>query len=199
MVWIVVTILPIFTGIALNRLGATTINGSERIKNSLLAIMRVTGVGFIIAICSLIGIFSLYPSPYIYQPFEGVSHASFIGEAWLVLEGNAKMSVLGLYTPPANRIADALWGTEKDNYPQSDTVAIDFHFGYATHQTLGQSFTADKYLFLVSTNKLLYIELWPQVDRLNLNDFARLESDPTVGRIYSNGEAQNYYIHRLTK
>jgi hypothetical protein len=186
MIWVVTAMFPALVGFALSKfLGSANL-------------LKAFSVALVITICSLIGVFSLYPSPYVYQPYWGISHASFNGESWLVQEGNADMRLLKLYAPSIDRIADALWGTGTTGYPKSDQTSIIEHFGYTSHSTFGESITGNKYLFLVSSDKLLYTELWPQIGRFNLDDFAKLEKDTTVDHIYSNGEAQNYIVHGIS-
>jgi len=191
---------PLLAGLTLYKLGKPLTNNNQR--NNVNPIFRMAGnivpsiiVLLILAVCSVQTIFSLYPSPSIYQPFPGISHAYFQGEAWLVQNGNPNTRVLNLYTTSPESIASAIWGTEPKIYPETNPLTIPFHFGYASNQTLGQSFKGDTYLFLISSNKLLYTNIWPQVGRLTLNDFTKLEEDPSVDSIYSNGEAQDYYIH----
>jgi hypothetical protein len=196
---LLIVMFPVLVGVALEKLRNASMKGN--IENaaglSLKKFIKAVTIGLILSACSLIGIFSLYNSPYIYQPFSGISHTTFAGEAWLVQNGNPDINMLSIYAAPPHRIATALWGADGGNYMQTDVKGIDYHFGYDSQQMLGESYTGDRYLFIVSSDKRLYDELWPQVGRLNLDDFAKLEGDISVSHIYSSKEAQNYYIHGL--
>ena len=118
MIWVVITLFPMLTGYTLYRLGGKTLDGNRHPGKSYFNGIRSASIGLIIVVCSLFGIFSYYPSPIIYQPYGGISHSDFAGESWLVLNGNLQMGVLRLYTPPTERIADALWDLRKNIFPE---------------------------------------------------------------------------------
>jgi len=201
MIALVFALFPILAGIALARIaGFFPFDNDSAFKQSALKkgyqkFGRAAVAWSLIGVSSVIGIFSIYQSPLIYQPSQGVSHASFHGEAWLVEKGNPNMSMFILYTPPAYRIAHVLWGTNyPGQYPESDEEIIENHFGYTVRQTVGEGIDGDAYMFLTSANQLLYTELWPQVGSFTPDDFARLKDDTTVSCIYNNGEARDYYV-----
>ena len=195
MIWVMAAILPLLSGVSLKVLGGFPPESDLKMKKRHFTSVRLAGIGLIIAASSLLAVFGLYPSPYRYFPFGGISQAAFTGEVWIVQNGSPEKAVITLYNPRTSRIARCSLGNRANGPPRAkDETEIDYHFGYTSHQTMGQASLDDKYLFLTAANRLLYTEVWPQVDRLNSNDFVRLENDPTVSRLYSNGEAQNYYI-----
>lgn len=197
MITLVTAMFPVLVGVTLDR-GIDSYRSRDLPHRA--SFLKSTGtiaVGIVLSICSLIAIFALYPSPQTYKPYWGISYASFNGEAWLVKNGNPDLNMLSLSATSPNSIAAALWGTGEGEFLRANNPGIDFHFGYDLHQTLGESYAQDKYLFLVTSDKLLYTELWPEVGRLNLTDFAKLENDYSIYNIYSNGESQDYYVRGI--
>jgi hypothetical protein len=196
---VVTAMFPVLVGFALQRIGYggseyPRENENKVTKAGFKKIAAASMVGLTLLVCSIIGILGIYPSPYRYQPYWGISHQTLDGESWIVENGNPSTNILSMYVTSTGSIAAALWGTDVSDYPKSDLQGIDYHFGYNSYQTLGESYAENKYMFLVSSNKLLYTELWPQVGRLNLSDFAKLENDFSISCIYNDGEAQNYYV-----
>jgi hypothetical protein len=193
-------VFPILVGIALDKIGEFSkyYNEYDVLKplqiTDLKPFIRGTFIWVLITGSSLIGIISVYPSPIIYQPNQGISHASFNSEAWLVQKGAPQLNVFLLYSPPTLRIANAIWGTNATEYPKSNEKSIEDHFGYNQHQAVGEKISGNMYMFITSETRLLYTRLWPQVGRFTEEDYLKLKDDNTVNLIYNNCEAQNYYI-----
>lgn len=176
-------------------------NSKESKKRTLFNILmdervKIAVLVGIVSLCSLIAINALYPSPYTFRPYWGISHSNFDGEAWIVVNGSPVMQMLGISSPPPYRIVDVLWGVNKENtYSNLGGLQVADHFGYDSSPTLGGSIGSDKYLFLVGADRLLYSKLWPQVGRFNNEDFVKLENDPSVNEIYNNGDSQDYFVY----
>ena len=202
MICVVIAMFPILVGLALYKIGGfETEKNEESLKSTLTRglkwkLTKAVSTGIIIVICSIIAILAFYPSPYRYQAYWGVSYSSFNSETWLLHKGNPDLTIIGIALIPPDRIADAVWGIQrgKIKYPHLSEETLYDHFGYDHNQNLGQSISNDRYLFLGALDKLFYTKLYPGIGLFNLNDFARLENDPSVNRIYSNGKAQDYYI-----
>ena len=198
-------LFPPLVGIALYRIGKTKRNEGEAPPESPRRFhkgkaWRTMAVGLILTICSLIGIFAIYPSPYTYRSYWGVSHAEVSGANWLLEQGDPSIKAVALGTAPLRRFAHALWGTQVTDYPREDrNEHVPDHFGYTDCQTLGESFEGDKY---VRTREryieVLYTELYPQIGRFSRGDFAELERDSSVDKLYNNGEMQVWYVHGQT-
>ena len=195
-------LFPPLVGMALYQIGEMRYNGAEALLKSPLRfyrgkVWRTIVIGLIIAVCSLIGIFGFYPSPYRYQPYWGVSHAEEVGEYWLLQHGDPTTKVVSLGTAPCYRYAHALWGTQEINYPHEDrNEHVPDHFNYAQYSTLGESFEGDRYM---STREefveMVYTKLYPQIGRFNGDDFAKLNRDSSSHKLYNNGEMQVWYVH----
>ena len=63
------------------------------------------------------------------------------------------------------------------------------HFGYASHETVGESYEEDTYLLVGDRNRVICHEIQPILAEVWFSDgdFERLEGDHTVSRVYSSG------------
>lgn len=199
--FLVVALFPPLVGLTLYQIGRMERKGEGVTKKSLSQLHkgklgRGIAIGAIITICSLIGIFSIYHSPLIHQPNTQVTHREIAGGKWLLERGNPDVEVTGASIAKPYRYAHALWGTQEKNYPRAgEDYFVGDHFNYSQYQTLGESLEGDRYMMLRSEFiKLLYSELYPQVGRFNMDDFSKLERDPSVNRLYANGEIDIFYV-----
>jgi len=198
-------LFPPLVGIALYQIGKMRHNEGEALPKSPLRfrkgnVWRTIVIGLIIAVCSVIGIFAIYPSPYTYRPYWGVSHADEAGGYWLVEQGDPAVKAVCLGTASPDRYAVALWGTQVITYPHLDrNEHVPNHFGYSECQTLGESFEGDRYLGTREKFvEALYTELYPQIGRFDRDDFAELDGDFSVDKLYNNNEVQIWYVHGQT-
>ncbi len=196
--WTVIALFPPLVGLALCRIGnielsenTDTINkaSSHNVK-----LGRAITVGLIIGISSLIGIFSVYPSPFILQPSFGATHMDTTGEYWLLEQGNPELRVIGVGYVTPGRFARTLGLTYEQNYPHWGGFAPQ-HFNYSEYQTFGESLAEDRYMSIDKTGELAYLELYPQIDRFTTSDFAKLQKDSTVDKLYANREMVIWYVH----
>jgi hypothetical protein len=205
MIWLVTALFPPLVGLALFKIGGMEAKGNiESTKEPLHEFSRgkpakAVGVGLVIAICSLIGIFSIYPSPFTLRPNPAVSYAHMAGENWLLEQGDPSVKAVGLGTGPLYRFADALWGTQERNYPHEDiedmSEGVGDHFSYDQYETLGESFAGDRYMMSRQEFiEIVYTDLYPQIGRFTEDDFAKLEGDFSVDKLYNNGELQVWYV-----
>lgn len=201
LVFLVITLFPPLVGLSLYQLGKMKQRYEEVTKKSLHQLHknklgRGIAIGAIITTCSLIGIFSIYYSPFIYQPNTQVTHMEVAGAVWLLEQGNPNVKVIAAGVAKPYRYAHALWGTQKKAYPKADeNYFVGDHFKYDQYSTLGESLEGEKYMMSRSEFiKLLYSELYPQVGRFNMDDFSKLERDPSVNRLYANGEMDIFYV-----
>ena len=206
MIWAETAIFPVLVGFTLYLIGGFQYGEKkETIKKNLSGISlfnfsKVTSVGLIIAICSIIGILAFYPSPYRLQPYWGVTHSVYNSGVWLIEKGNPSLEVSGIGVIDPDRIAHALHGVQvrKYHYPALSDLKMPDHFGYDDNHFYGQSVENNQYLSLLESGKLYYTELWPQTDRFTLDDFNMLEDDNSINRIYSNNSATNYLARAVS-
>ncbi|MBN2187355.1 MAG: hypothetical protein JW732_07925 [Dehalococcoidia bacterium] len=197
-IWAVTALFPPLVGLALYKIGGIEPhNNKELIKKPTshnIKPGRAIAVGLIITVCSLIGIFSIYPSPFILQPNLGATHMDTSGEYWLLEQGNPELRVIGVGYVTPDRFARALWGTPIQNYPRWDSFAPK-NFNYTEYQALGESLDRDKYMSIDKAGELAYLELYPQIDKFTTSDFAKLQRDSTIDKLYANGEMRIWYVH----
>ena len=123
------------------------------------------------------------------------------GTNWLVQFGNKKTAPIDVfitfgrfvhtiqgyeYSMNNNRIySNSLYDLERT--PQTILIISII--------TLWKFYSDDKYLLTNKLMKLFYLELWPKINRFNQDDFAKLNNDITVDKIYFNGEFDIYCVH----
>lgn len=153
----------------------------------------------IVIIASTISIFSLYSSPYILRPNIQVTQMDIYGMSWFFENKDRNISDTGIMSP-SYRFADAILGIDevlkrsdiKHYFPQ-----IPDHFNYSFNKSLGKSYTQDKYSVITMLDRTIYDTVWKTIGRFHKQDFDKLESDSTVDKLYSNGEASVWYIHSI--
>jgi hypothetical protein len=197
--WAVIALFPPLVGLALYKIGGIDPDEKELIKKPprqphRLKFRRAITIWLTITVCSLIGIFSIYPSPFTLQPNLGATHMDTSGEYWLLEQGNPEVKVIGVGYVSTSRFASALWGIQEQNYPHWYGFAPK-HFNYTEYQTFGKSLAEDRYMTIDKAGELAYLELYPQIDKFTNSDFARLQRDSTVDKLYANGEMEIWYVH----
>jgi hypothetical protein len=152
----------------------------------------------IIAVSSLICIYSIFPSPTIYDRNQEVSYKEWFGISWFLKTRNIGLEYIDIASAITPAFATALYGPLNASYPTAMPVWVGNHFNYGNNQNLGDSLTEDKYLILDNYVKLYYTEV-DLTGRFNSDDFIRLESDDSVNLIYANGDVEWYYVYGLEK
>jgi hypothetical protein len=151
-------------------------------------------IGLILITCSIIGVFSFYPSPYVYNSYWGVSHAEFQGATWFAENANPTINVVGLGTSDLFRYTAALWGQQNATF-QNTSEIVPLHFNYTTHTMLSESFSGNRYLLLRESYIIsLYHDVYPQLARFSTDDFAKLNIDLSVNKFFENGEIELWYV-----
>ncbi len=174
--------------------------------------VRVVAVSGILIILSLVGIFGLYTSPNVNQPSPQLTYMNIEANNWLhdhavpvytaTTMGYYFNTVSDLFghvarTPEGERI---FFGPRYDD----PKVGIPEHFGYSQQERLGDS-VSERFLVLTEgfrdvsillnhPNSKMYSGGLLGSARFNEDDFAGLELDPTVAKLYSNKEADVWYI-----
>ena len=78
-----------------------------------------------------------------------------------------------------------------------EELRVPHRFGHTEHPTLGKWYANDTYLVLNKHDMLLYVEVFPEIAEFRFcpADFEKLEQDPGVAKLYSNGGLDIYFIH----
>ncbi|MFC6861880.1 hypothetical protein ACFQGE_00225 [Halomicroarcula sp. GCM10025817] len=159
-----------------------------------------------IALCvvTLILIFSLinlYSSPFTSSPNQQVAKNEQAIAEWTLEFRNQDMLIneLGftqekLLTTMGGRIGSSL----PDSVRRKEQGVIPPpHFNYTKQNHLSQSYTTSQYLIITRLGRYYDRKMHPKYEfywDYTPEDFNRLQSDPSVSKIYTNGESTNYLI-----
>jgi len=166
-----------------------------------------TAASFLTAVVLLTGLFSAvsleYSSPYSYAMSGHPTRPYLRGSDWFLHNSDTAIPISGIgYTP--GTLSDALLSPEeratigRGSTYVSKEFAAPYHFAYDVYPRLGESYERDVYLVLTQRDRLYYVDCFPEIAHLRFSpsDFAELECDPTVDRLYANGgELDAYFIH----
>lgn len=188
--------LVIFTPISAGFVLSSIIDNKIRVNKFNLAPVICI---IIILTASILSIFSLYPSPYVIEPNPSITQMDIKGTSWIL--NSKSISFNGVFImSPLYRFAAGVSGLNESEMllgPRYLETAVPDHFNYSVSKNLGDSFTKDKYCMITMFDKIIYTTVWNTVGRFNLTDFMRLEKDSTVYKLYSNGECEVWYIHKI--
>jgi len=156
---------------------------------------------------AVLSVFNKYLSPYLYNPNHQATYMDIHGAKWIF--NYRDPATKSTYTGTSlYRFAVAGRGIYQvhqgptpfdPTFPNPPTYIPD-HFGYQSHETIGESVTESVYLVLTEYDRVLYEEVWksPIPTRWEREDFAMLENDPTADRLYANGEFDVWFVRPLT-
>jgi hypothetical protein len=157
------------------------------------AICLITGF---IAVASLQSIVSLYPSPFVSDGNNQITHMNLTGTKWFLEKKDINVGSRYILSNLANYATGVIGYKEASD--RGDIHAYENylpdHFGYPASSTLGTDFPADKYAAITKLDRTVYSTVWESVGRFNDADFERLESDTSVSKLYSNSEMDIYYV-----
>jgi len=144
------------------------------------------------------GLVTLYHSPMKSQPSHQVTDAELDGTEWFFehRELNSEIIQHGIDTGDFGHAYHGVNKSEPRQYLPPRSEPPD-HYGYDRNLTLGSSYEGDRYLVVVPAGREFYPEMYPDYRdqwRYEPADFERLERDPTVNRVYDNGEVDFYRV-----
>lgn len=141
--------------------------------------------------------FSLYYSPLTTQSNMQVTQMELDGTEWL-FEHDTESYQIDQFGLSQRRFHDAHYGKrDYSSVIRFEETTPPPHFNYTEHRTLGQSYEENTYLMWTRLGRITYQETFPDYEehwRYTPEDYDRLEYDPSVNRIYSNGEFDAYLI-----
>jgi hypothetical protein len=152
-----------------------------------------------IMLAAVLSMLALYDSPYRLRPNLQITQMDMTGIGWLVETKNRSLGTAYILTS-VDRFGDALLGMNKaeqreDTSPDASQTAD--HFGYGDYATLGEQYLDDTYLAIIASDAIVYDTVWKEVGRFSQDDFAQLQEDGTVMKLYVNGELDVYLIRGL--
>lgn len=146
----------------------------------------------VIVVLSLAG---LYASPMVKNDNLQVTSQNVEGADWYMehTEAGAPLNEIGF---EMFRYEDALRSAESEVIPQNTSRPPD-HFGYSEFRTLGASYDDAHYVVITERGRIFYPTSYPDYEefwRFTEPDFERLEADPSVSKVYGNGEFDVYRV-----
>jgi hypothetical protein len=152
---------------------------------------RVALVTAVLLVASAVGLIAVYHSPFVLQPSWQVTWSDVRGTEWF--QDRSALAERGVF---ATLGIPRAWADGR--------VEIPDHFGYATNDRMGQSLPIDLHLligerFRLSTSDPVLsrtVVSNPRLAKLGFNptDLQRLGRDPTVEKLYSNGELEVFLV-----
>jgi len=139
----------------------------------------------------------LYPSRYVLKANWQITRAEIAGTDWFFYNRDISMPLAGLEVDPNGLGYFLLPPAEREEHKRVEILTLVWHFGYDEHYTLGESYTRNTYLAFSEAGRAMYRDVVPEVAEFRLlpSDFEKLEQDPSVDKLYSNGGFDVYYVH----
>jgi len=175
--------------------GKTSLASVRRIP-----VTRVATISMILLLTTTLGVFSAHPSPYIMRDNHHIPYAELKGLSWMYEYKSRDL--------PANWIRDwtiaQIFMGKEEGFRRADIVKIaeiwplggmiPNHFGYTIHKTLRESYPNGVYFAISQHDVFFYIDLYPELQRINNESLVLLTSDTTVVKIFSNGEVKGWLV-----
>lgn len=170
---------------------------------------------------STLGIFTVHRTPFTNQPFLGATYLDTEGIRWFInymptdfmvtVRGIDFQSLANYGTSEANRYPEwtnKMWYIDTDRFHPPTSLwplTVPQHFGYLTKEHFGDWYGLDNYFIITKR----FVVASPLIGKLpgffsvggmaepgfDGEDFERFDNaDPTVSRLYSNGE---FWIYRI--
>ncbi len=152
---------------------------------------------------SLNGITIVYPSPYLYEANLQNTETEIVGMTWFFCNKDAAVPISG-WTVEPGRFAKFLLTSKERNQrndipPVGEMAKVPYHFGYDKQLSCLEFYDKSTYLVLIERDKRIYVDVFPEIAELRflLSDFAKLENDTSVEKLYSNRGLDVYYVKAL--
>lgn len=161
----------------------------------------------LVTVCSLIGIFSLYPSSLTLEANTALSYSEISGAKWQLQNGNPDLKVIPDRSIDETKLVSALWGADYLRSRKYSEFEIKGHFSwdigarfdYSKYSTLAESAEGEAYLMLSEERLLsIYRHLYPQIGSFSEDDCCKLASDCALDKLYDNGVMQEWYVYQKT-
>jgi hypothetical protein len=155
------------------------------------------GMVLILAVILFVSVFGVFYSPLTADRNHQVTEMEIDGSEWAFENRNDDL-LMDEFGISQYRFYHLQHGTERTplTVRREDTRPPD-HFNYTEYNTLGESYGEDRYLLLTRLGRITYPAKFPgyrHLWRFTPEDFDRLETDPSVARVYDNGEFDVYRI-----
>lgn len=164
-------------------------------------------VFLIIVACFAGNILALYPSRYTLQPNEQVTRTDLQGMEWFFDNENSTYQLSVVNIKPyvyANYLLGLQGSEEQTNLtpvilePQKG-IEMPYHFGYNETAELGEWYSQKSYLLIDQKDRVFFQDVLTEMQQLRFTpeDFERLNQDPSLDLLYSNGGLNIYNVTPL--
>lgn len=142
-------------------------------------------------------VFSIFGSPLVFERNAQVTEMEIEGSEWLFEERNEELLIeeRGIYQ---YRYYHYHYGLNDAQTIRWGGASPPAHFNYTERDTLGRSYDDERYMILTKLARIEYQERFPDYEdqwQFTPTDFERVEVDPTVHRVYDNGEFNVYRVN----
>ncbi|MFW5895262.1 MAG: hypothetical protein ACOCT9_00810, partial [archaeon] len=148
----------------------------------------------LLLLIATLGIQTAFTSPITYRPNPQVTRMEIRGAEWHVTHKDMNYSETRIMTPfyrfEEVTVGSSLAGERALNRPK----IVPDHFNYSNYEQLYQSYNQRTYMFISEYDKTIYDTVWQEVDRFDKSDFYKVENDPSVNKVYNNGECNIWII-----
>ena len=193
----IIIILPVFVG-------SFAYDMLRGIKHSTWRKLGSTIIAAAFIICLTNSVFTAYGSRYTLAVNDQITSQELEGMQWFIENKKSDVSTLTL-SFQAYRLKFLYLSYNgaqvREDIPGWPPIpSPPYHFGYNKYETLGEAVDQDYYMVLNQQDRILYTDIWPEMasKRFTPEDFARLETDPSLGKVYSNKGVDIWYIHKET-
>jgi hypothetical protein len=176
----------------------------ENTSSKTIKVIVICTMIFIVGFSNIMGVFNLYDSPWKGLPNKQMTHMESTGLDWYLYNANYlvplmiqynSLNIYSGYNYPSN-VHDSNQINESWNIPS--------HFGYNNNSYLFDTFGSEKkYMITHELMRQAYLSIpktrWNFADLYLDEDFEKLNNDPTVDKIYLNGEFEVWEIRLSTK
>jgi len=158
----------------------------------------VAATTVVLAVLVVVSVFGVFHSPINKEVNQQVTEKELDGAKWTIesREPGVPVEQLGI---TVWRFEDAFTGSTNRTLRRDDAaVRPPDHFGYKNGSTLGATYNEDQYLVVTQLGRDYYPAVFPKYEqfwRFTATDFGRLEEDPTVSRVYTNGDYDMYAVN----
>jgi hypothetical protein len=148
----------------------------------------------LLATCSILSIASIFDSPYTMRPSLQITQMDMTATRWFVNKKDTNVICAVIKSSPGNTAMGFMSAAEMSSRLDLRAVQFQDHLGYDEYATIGAQYSSDKYSMIGKKDRIIYSTVWEAVGRHTKNDFAKLEEDHTVNKLYTNNEIDIYYV-----
>jgi len=191
----------IFSGLAVYDLINPHLPKVPAKKNKVCRLMYIVITGVIIITMATLSVGSVYNSPRVCKFNSQITQMQTVGTRWLWEVRNPDIAIVANFPKLMCRYEKYNFGWE--SYPDKakiDPERLPSHFGYNGHKEVAEVFDFyDRYIVIFGPDKVAPMfypkNIRSKVSQWTEGDFAKLNADPTVGQIYTNGEFEAWRVY----